>query len=98
MIKVTRLILMFCFLSIMKSTGYSQSILIGVSSGILHFQNPESFTKSISREGLDLNTGVQTGGRITYVFKNKPLKITGLFTITTLRGKGTAHIEAPFWS
>lgn len=95
MVKVSKLKLMLCSMIIMASTGYSQSTWIGVSGGILHFQNPELFTKSISGEGLDFNWGVQLGIRAKYAFINIPLKLTGLFNYTKLKGKGSSFLIAP---
>jgi hypothetical protein len=98
MVKTINFILTFCFLILLKSNCFSQPLQIGISSGFIHIQNPELFTKSISKDGLGFEWGTQFGIRLKYAFKDLPLKLTGRFDLNKLNGKGNARLIAPPWS
>jgi len=47
---------------------------------------------------LDFKWGMKQGIKIGYVFKNMPLKLSGFFNYTRLKGKGTTNMVTPPWS
>lgn len=84
---VKKLIILFSAIALMTTTGYAQSLSLGVTGGITTVQSPDAYTNDISDGGYGFGSSPHYGLKAKLGLPLLPLTVTGQLVYSNLSGE-----------